>query len=139
MNMKQWIICLGIMISWNGLSLAQQTPKAKALASHLDRIYAQATAQQVKLYYANPVAADVCEAWSSCAVWAFNQYTKDPAFQIVRAELKTQRKVYRHRIAQETHLFVEAVYNNRTVYVEFTTPHVAQRIRPYRYIPNFPQ
>lgn len=130
---------MSMLVSLAGWSFAQPNPKMALLTTRLDKIYAQKITKQLKPYYANPATADACEAWHSCTVWAFNQYTKDPAFKVIKAQLKTVRKVYRHRMARETNLFVEAFYKNRTIYVEFTTPYITPRIRSYNYIGKFPQ
>jgi len=137
--MKLWIVCIGIVVSLTGFSFAQKMPKAEVLASHLDRIYAQAQTKQIKPYYANRQAAEACEAWRSCARWAFEEYAKDVAFKVVKAELKTQHRIYRHCFSQKTHLFVEATYAHRTVYLEFITPSIDRHTRSYNYIVKFPK
>ena len=120
-------------------AFSQQKPTKNSLSAWLDRIYAQQEAARLKSYYTDLQTADLCETWRSCSKWAFEEYVKDQSFKIVKAKLKTQRKVYRHRVTQETHLFVEATYTHRTVYLEFITPQASGRQQPYRYIVKFPQ
>lgn len=113
-------------------------PGQDSISSQVDRVYAQQAAR-LKPYYVDSQTARTCESWRSCAVWAFGRHLQDSAFKIVRAEIKTQRKVYRHHVARETSLFVEATYQNRTIYVEFITPRLCERGQSYYYISTFPQ
>ena len=118
---------------------AQQKPTSKNLSLWLERLAAEVETKNLKSYYVDSATADLCERWYSCAKWAFEEYTKDQSFKIVKATLKTQRKVYRHRVKQEKHLFVEATYVLRTVYVEFITPHVDKGQPSYRFINKLPR
>ena len=118
---------------------AQQKPTRNSLENWVDKIVAQQEADKLKSYYVNREVADTCESWRSCAKWAFEEYTQDQSFKIVKAELKTLRRVHRHRVTKEMHLFVEATYKHRTVRLEFTTPHLGERKRPYNYIAKFPE
>ncbi len=137
--MKKLILSIGIIVLLSAAAFAQQHPKGDSLSSWLEKIYAEQEASRLKSYYANRPTADTCEAWRSCAKWAFDEYVKDQSFKIVKAELRTMRRIHRHHVTKETHLFVEAVYANHTVYVEFTTPYLGRRTQTYRYIAKFPK
>ena len=135
--MKKLLLSISVILWLTPVATAQKNDKINSINTRLTHVVAQQEAARLQLYYNNPSTAHTCEAWRSCAKWAFEEYQKDQTFKIVKAELKTQRKVYRHRVTNETHLFVEAAYANRTVYVEFTTPQASGRTRPYRYITRF--
>ena len=137
--MKKFILSVGVIILLSTAAFAQPKTTQDSISSWLDKIYAEQEAVHLKSYYASRQIADACEAWRSCAVWAFNEYVKDQTFKVTKAEVKTRRKVYRHRVTKETHLFIEATYPHRTVRLEFTTPHIGERKRPYNYIAQFPK
>lgn len=137
--MKKLLLGISIMLLLAGPAAAQKNHKIDSIGSWIAKTVAQQEAARLKSYYMNRQVAGTCEAWRSCAKWAFEEYVKDQSFKIVKAELKTQRKVYRHRMTQETHLFVEATYAHRTVYLEFITPQTSGRTRPYNYIVHFPK
>lgn len=118
---------------------AQYKPDSIPIGQWVEIIAAQKELESLKSYYATREVANTCEAWRSCAKWAFEEYTQDQSFKIVKAELKTLRRVHRHRVTKETHLFVEATYAHRIVRLEFNTPHLGERKRPYNYIAKFPQ
>ena len=134
--MKKLILCVGIVFLFTGAALAQKKPDS--LDSWLDRIYAEQEAKNLKSYYASRTIADTCEKWRSCAKWAFEEYEKDQTFKITKAQFKTQTRTHRHRVIRESHLFIEATYEHRTVRLEFTTPRTSGRARPYNYIAKFP-
>lgn len=139
--MKNILLCLcaGLLLATTLPVHAQKQSKRRSIGEWVEQIYAQREAERLKSYYKDRQTADTCEAWYSCAKWAFEEYEKDQSFKIVRAELKTNSRVYRHRVIKEKHLFVEATYAHRIVRVEFITPKGSGRTRPYRYIGKFPQ
>lgn len=133
------LILLSVLLVMASLTWAQQKPSYDSLSQWLDRIYAQKRTESLKSYYTDRPTANTCEAWYSCAKWAFEEYIKDQSFKIIRAELKTRRNVYRHRVVKEKHLFVEAVYSNKTIYLEFMTPKASGRTAAYKRIARFPK
>ena len=133
--MRKLIAYIGTILLLTGTAVAQtKTSGVDTIGWWVERLAAQKQAENLKSYYVDQQTARVCESWNSCAKWAFEQYTKDQTFKISKAQIITQRKVYRHRVAKETHLFVEAFYKHRTVYVEFTTPNPGPRTSSYHYI-----
>lgn len=136
--MKKLILSLVALLFLVSPVCAQQKTDTTSLGNWLDRMVAQQEAEKLKSYYTNRNVADTCESWRSCAKWAFEEYVKDQSFKITKAEIKTRRRVHRHRVTKETHLFIEATYANRTVRLEFITPHLGKRKQPYHYIAKFP-
>ena len=136
--MKKLILLSGLLLLAS-LTWAQKKQGYDSLEQWLEQIYAQKQTENLKSYYTDRSTADTCEAWYSCAKWAFEEYIKDQSFKITRAELKTKRKMYRHRVVKETHLFVEATYQNKTVYLEFMTPKASGRTAAYKRIARFPK
>lgn len=138
--MKKLTLCAGIILLLAGPAVAQQkASRARTIVLQVERLVAQKQTENLKPYYPDAITARACESWHSCAKWALEQYAKDPTFKVSKAQIITQRKVYRHRYTKETHLFVEAIYQNRTVYLEFTTPNASGRGKPYHSISKFPQ
>lgn len=138
--MKKLTLCAGIILLLAGPAVAQQkASRVRTIVLQVERRVAQKQTENLKPYYPDAATAQVCELWHSCAKWAVEQYAQDPTFKVSKAQLITQHKVYRHRYAKETHLFVEAIYQNRTVRLEFTTPNISGRGKPYNYISKFPQ
>ena len=137
--MKKLILYVSIILFASGMGYAQKQPKKDTLSQWLDKLYAEKRTEPLKSYYADAATAELCEKWNSCAKWAFIEYTQDQTFKVVKAQLRTQRKVHRHHVTRETHLFIEATYAHRTVRLEFTTPTANQRKRPYNYIAKFPE
>ena len=133
------LILLSVLLLLASLTWAKKKPNYDSIEQWLDHIYAQKETGILKSYYADRATADTCEAWYSCSKWAFEEYTKDQSFNITRANLKTKRKTYRHRVVKEKHLFVEATYQNKTVYLEFMTPKASGRTAAYRRIARFPK
>ena len=121
------------------LTWAQQKSRYISIGRWLEDIYTQEQAKRLKSYYLDRTTAGTCEAWYSCSKWAFEEYIKDQSFKIIQAEFKTRRKVYRHRVVKEKHLFVEAVYSNKTIYLEFMTPKASGRTAAYKRIARFPK
>ncbi len=136
--MKKLILLSGLLLLAS-LTWAQKKQGYNSLEQWLEQIYAQKQTENLKSYYTDRSTADTCEAWYSCAKWAFEQYTQDQSFKITRAKLKTKRKMYRHRVVKENHLFVEATYQNKTVYLEFMTPKASGRTAAYKRIARFPK
>ena len=137
MSMKQvffLLICSFFAIS---SVYAQKKLPTDTLTAKVAQARLRQTSNTAKPYYADIQTAQTCETWNSCAKWAAKQYEQDPSFKIIKAQFVTQRTVYRHSVAKETHLFVEATTANRTVYLEFTTPTNSGRTRPYNYIVKF--
>ena len=128
---------MGIVLLFAGPVFAQK--KTDSLGAWLDKIYAEQENKNLKSYYVDRPTANLCEAWYSCAKWAFEEYEKDQSFKIVKAALKKQRRVLRHKVITEKHLFIEATYTNRTVRLEFKTPKATARTRAYNYITKFPK
>ncbi len=139
MGMKHLILSIVALLFLISPVCAQQKPDSIPLGNWLDRIVAKQEAERLKSYYVNREVANTCESWRSCAKWAFEEYVQDQSFKIVKAEIKTMRRVHRHRVTKETHLFIEATYAHRIVRLEFTTPHIGERKRPYNYIAKFPR
>lgn len=139
--MKKLLCGLGLLLLLAGPACAQHAKNTKTdtIISWVERMAAQRDAERLKSYYTDRETATTCEAWNSCAKYAFEQYTQDQSFRIVKAQLKTVRKVHRHRVTREKHLFVEATYAHRTVRLEFTTPNASGRTRPYHYIGQLPK
>lgn len=137
-SMKKIILCISIVLCLSGLAYAQKQPAPDTLGAWLDRLFAEQETQRLKSYYTDRATADLCEKWNSCAKWAFEQYSQDQTFKVVKAQMKTMRQVKRHGVTKETHLFIEASYAHRTVRLEFITPKASGRTRPYNYIAKFP-
>lgn len=134
------LICVSLFVFLAATSFATPQGDTTALNRWLDQLLApQEQPEHLKSYYSDKQTADLCESWRSCARWAFEEYTKDQSFKVAKAEMKTMRRTYRHRVVRETHLFVEAAYQHRTVRLEFTTPVSNGRTRPYNYIAKFPK
>ena len=136
--MKKIILCISIVLCFSGLTYAQKKSTPDTLEAWLDKLYAEQETQLLKSYYADRATANLCEKWNSCAKWAFEQYSQEQSFKVVKAQLKTMRRVKRHGVTKETHLFIEASYEHRTVRLEFITPQSSGRTRPYNYIAKFP-
>lgn len=136
--MKHVLLSIVALLFFVSPVCAQFKPDTTSLESWVDKMVAQREADKLKSYYGSREVANTCESWRSCAKWAFEEYTKDQSFKIIKAEIKTRRRVHRHRVTKEMHLFVEATYKHRTVRLEFTTPHISPRKRPYNYIALFP-
>lgn len=120
---------------------AQQ--KNKLTDAQIDRLLAQIFVQKedttsLKSYYRERQTADLCEAWNSCAKWAFEQYVKDQTFTVTKAKLRTERIVYRHRVTREQRLYIQATVQDKTINVLFVSPFSSGRTRPYRPISTFP-
>ena len=138
--MKKITSCVILILLLAGPVVAQrETSVADTIEKSIQRLVAQRQAEDVKIYYADPSTAKMCESWNSCAKWALKQYSQDKTFKVVKAELKTQREVYRHLVREETHLFVQAEGANRTVYVEFITPQANRGQQSYSYIVRSPR
>ncbi len=135
--MKKLVLLGGILLIASA-TWAQKKP-IESLEKWVERIYAQEEAARLKSYYTDRATANTCETWYSCAKWAFEQYEQDQSFKIVKAQFKTKHKTYRHRVIKETHLFVEATYKDKTIYLEFITPKASGRTCPYRRVAKFPQ
>lgn len=136
--MKHVLLSIVALLFFVSPVCAQSKPDTTSLESWVDKMVAQQEAEKLKSYYANRDIADTCESWHSCAKWAFEEYVQDQSFKIVKAEIKTIRRIHRHRMTKETHLFIEATYAHRIVRLEFNTPHIGERKRPYNYIALFP-
>ncbi len=136
--MKKIILCISVVLCFSGLAYSQKKSTSGTLNAWLDRLFAEQETQRLKSYYVDRATADLCEKWNSCAKWAFEQYSQDQSFKVVKAQLKTRRRVKRHAVTKETHLFVEASYAHRTVRLEFITPKASGRKKPYNYIAKFP-
>ena len=137
--MKHFLLSIVAVLFLTCPVCAQKKPDSCSIGNWLDRMVAEQEAKTLKSYYLSREVANTCESWRSCAKWAFEEYIKDQSFKIVKAEVKTMRRVYRHRVTKETHLFIEATYPHRTVRLEFTTPYISKRKRPYNYIALFPR
>ena len=118
---------------------AQHATDTTRLGSWLERQVAQAQQESLKSYYNDVPTAQLCESWNSCAKWAFEQYVEDQTFKIVKAKLKTQRIVSRHRMVHESRLYVQATVQNKTINIMFTSPRISRRTSSYRYISHFPK
>ena len=133
------IILWTTIILLAGPAFARKAPIADTIEKSIQRLVTQQQTENIKIYYADQSIAKMCESWNSCAKWALKQYSNDKTFKIIKAELKTQRKVYRHLVTKETHLFVEAVYAGRTIRVEFITPQATRGQQSYIHIAPSPQ
>ena len=132
------LISISLFIFLSGVTFANPVDTV-SINRWLDKLLAVQQTEHLKSYYTDKQTADVCESWRTCSKWAFEEYAKDQSFKVTKAEIKTRRRTYRHRVAKETHLFVEATYEHRTVCLEFTTPVANGRTRPYQYIGKIPQ
>ena len=139
--MKKIILGISLLLLFANPAIAKnKTFFADTLEKVIERhLVAPEQTKNVKTYYTNQTTADICESWTSCAKWALKQYSQDKTFKIVKAELKTQRKVHRHLVTKETHLFVDAIYTGRTVRVEFITPQANRWQQSYNYVVPYPQ
>ena len=135
--MKQ-LIGISLFVLLSGVAWAGPQGDNTSLNKWLDSLFAQEQTAHLKSYYADKQTADLCESWRTCARWAFEEYAKDQSFKVAKAEIKTMRRTYLHRVTKETHLFVEATYQHRTVRLEFITPVSNGRTRPYRFIGKLP-
>lgn len=133
------LISVGLFVFLAAASFAAPQEDTTAVGQWVERILTEQERANLKSYYPDKKTADLCESWRSCAKWAFEEYVNDQSFQITKAEIKTMRRIYRHRVTKETHLFVEAAYKHRTVRLEFITPVSSGRTRPYHYIAQFPK
>jgi len=137
--MKKLFLLVTLSICITGPICAQHPVATNTLSAKLKKAYYEKVTKQTKPYYVNQQTASACQAWRSCAQWTREQYLQDPSFKVIKAQLKFTRKVLRHRVIEGNHLFVQAVYGKRNVYVEFTTPHVNRRHKSFKLINHFPQ
>ena len=124
-----------------GSVCAQQ--KNKLTDAQIERLLAPMFTRErdttsLKSYYRDYQTADLCEAWNSCAKWAFEQYVKDQTFTITKAKLRTERITYRHRVTREPRLYIQATVQDKTINMLFVSPHSSGRTQSYRPIAKFP-
>ena len=105
----------------------------------IDRIIAEIeqkpdTLENLKSYYTDRTTAETCEAWRSCARWAFEQYAKDQSFKITKASLKNTTRRGRHNVSKQNVLHIEAIKGTDTLYVIFFTPHYTRGRPAFRYV-----
>lgn len=137
--MKKGIVCL-CLLGWMVSPLFAQVRKHDTLplGKIVERQIAEAQKERLKSYYNDLETALLCEAWNSCAKWAFEQYVKDQTFTVTKAKLRTERIVYRHRVTKEKRLYIQATVQDRTINMLFVSPFSSGRTRPYRPISKFP-
>ena len=135
------MVCVGIFLLVSGQVTAQSKPKFND--AQIDRIVAKLVPERtsnpnLKSYYDDQQTADLCEAWYSCAKWAFEQYVEDQSFRVTKALVKTEHRVYGRQASQEKHLSVKDTRQNQALNVLFFTPATNSKTLSYRYIRRVP-
>ena len=131
------VFCMFLLSS----TLTAQTPAPKkrdSLAGVLQRRADEERKNRLKSYYDDEEVANRCEAWYSCAHWAFEQYTQDQSFKITHAKLHTAYQVNRHSAGKQTTLQVEAKQHDQIIRVIFLTPAYTRGKPSFRYVKEFP-